>query len=98
MAGLTGASATGWVLSGGRGGMVCLAAYAARALFGTDLFKVHVRCNAAHGCAALHRHPFLDTLLEARDNAATLIVLLCSISCRGGRRCRGGLATIGASA
>lgn len=64
-----------WAPTTGRGGMVCFTADVAQTLLGIDLAAVHDRFVAAHEVLGAAWHPFLDALLKAPDDAATLAVL-----------------------
>lgn len=65
----------GWAPTTGRGGMVCFTADVAQALLGIGLAAVHDRFVAAHKALDAAWKPFLDALLGAADDAATLAVL-----------------------
>lgn len=64
-----------WAPTTGRGGMVCFTADVAQTLLGIDLAAVHDRFVAAHEVLGAAWQPFLDALLNAPDDAATLAVL-----------------------
>ena len=66
---------TSWAPSAGRGGMVCMTADAVRALFGLDPSTLQDRFVPAHGLLGRAWWPFLDALVAAPDDAATLAVL-----------------------
>lgn len=64
-----------WAPTTGRGGMVCFTADVAQTLLDIDLAAVHDRFVAAHEVLGAAWRPFLDALLDAPDDAATLAVL-----------------------
>jgi AraC-like DNA-binding protein len=66
---------TSWSPTTGRGYMACFLPDAAQALFGLDLAAVQDRFLPAHTVLGAAWQPFLDTLMEAPDDAAALRVL-----------------------
>ena len=64
-----------WAPTTGRGGMLCFTADSARALFGLDVLAIHDRFMDAHRVLDASWQPFLAALLQAQDDAATLVVL-----------------------
>jgi hypothetical protein len=66
---------TSWAPTTGRGGMVCFAADVAKALFGLDLSAVHDRFPCARELLGKAWLPFIEALLRADNDAATLAAL-----------------------
>jgi hypothetical protein len=66
---------TSWAPTTGRGGMVCLSADAARALFDLDLATVHDRFACAWACLGEAWWPLLQALLDAESDSAVLAAL-----------------------
>jgi AraC-like DNA-binding protein len=64
-----------WAPTTGHGGMVCFSADAAQALLGVELSAVNDRFLSASDLLGDTWRPFLDALLNAHDDAATLAVL-----------------------
>lgn len=64
-----------WAPTTGHGGMLCFTADAAQALLGVELSAVHDRFLSASDLLGDAWRPFLDALLNADDDAATLEAL-----------------------
>lgn len=64
-----------WAPATGQGGMLCFTADAAQALLGVELSTVHDRFLPASDLLGDAWRPFLDALLNADDDAATLAAL-----------------------
>ncbi|VWB26546.1 AraC family transcriptional regulator [Burkholderia lata] len=64
-----------WAPTGGRIGMICFTADAARALFGIALPDIHDRVLDAHACLGHDWHPLLDGLLGADRDADVLAAI-----------------------
>ena len=65
----------GWAPTGGRIGMICFTADAARALFGIALADIHDRVLDAHACLGNDWHPLLDALSGADRDADALAAI-----------------------
>jgi AraC-like DNA-binding protein len=66
---------TSWSQNAGRGGMICFAADAAKALFALDLSALHDRFLCARDLLGEPWLPFINALLRADNDAVTLATL-----------------------
>ncbi|WP_175996896.1 helix-turn-helix domain-containing protein [Burkholderia stabilis] len=64
-----------WAPTGGRIGMICFTADAARTLFGLALPDIHDRVLDAHACLGRDWHPLLDALIDADRDADVLAAI-----------------------
>ena len=64
-----------WAPTTGRAGMVCFTADVAQTLFGISVADAHDRIVPAHALLGANWWPFLDALVNASDDAATLAAL-----------------------
>lgn len=64
-----------WAPTGGRIGMICFTADAARTLFGLALPDIHDRVLDAHACLGRDWHPLLDALIGADRDADVLAAI-----------------------